>query len=356
MKRKTRPLALAAALALLCVLAGGCSREAGTPTIRIGVALYQQDDTFISTVVQNLEQLAKAEEQARGIKINLNLADGRSSQAVQNEQVDRFLNQGYDVICVNIVDRTAAAVIVDKAQAAGVPVIFFNREPVEEDLGRWEKAYYVGSKADRAGRLQGELVQKAWQENPAALDRSGDGVVQYVMLEGEPGHQDALLRTEYCVKTLTDAGVATEKLANYNADWQRGQASIRMQQWLEQYGGQIEVVFANNDDMALGAIDACLAAGMTEEELPFVVGVDATPPALEAVEAGTLKGTVQNDAAGQAEGILSLSCALANGQDPAGAAELEDGTYVWLEYTAVTKENLKVFLPERIARRRPGAD
>lgn len=345
MRRRARLGRLLAALALTALLAA-CGQEAKTPTIRVGVALYQQDDTFISTVVQHLEQLAKEEEQARGIKINLNLADGRSSQAVQNEQVDRFLDQGYDVICVNIVDRTAAAVIVDKAQAAGVPVIFFNREPVEEDLRRWKRAYYVGSKAARAGQFQGELVLRAWEADPAALDRSGDGALQYVMLEGEPGHQDALLRTEYSIKTLTEAGVPTEKLANYNADWQRGQAGIRMTQWLETYGGRIEVVFANNDDMALGAIDACLAAGVAEADLPFVVGVDATPPALEAVAAGTLKGTVQNDAAGQAEGILALTCALVDGKDPAQAVELEDGKYVWLEYTAVTAENLSAFLAE----------
>ena len=331
---------------LAALLLAGCGREKETPTVRIGVALYQQEDTFISTVVQQLEQLARAEEQRRGIKINLNLADARSSQSAQNEQVDRFLQQGYDMLCVNLVDRTAAAVIVDKAQAADVPVVFFNREPVEEDLARWDRAYYVGSPAATAGTLQGKIVLDAWREDPASIDRSGDGVIQYVMLEGEPGHQDAMLRTEYAVKTLTDAGVAVEKLASNNADWVRGQATLRMQQWLETFGDTIEVVFSNNDDMALGAIDACLAAGMTEAELPFIVGVDATPPALEAVAAGTLKGTVQNDAAGQAESILDLCCALAGGKDAASAVALEDGKYVWLEYPAVTKENLEDFLPE----------
>ena len=346
MKRRTGKtvslLALAALLLGLCGCAGG--RE--TPTIRVGVALYLQEDTFLSTVVQDLQQLGLSREAELGVKINFTIADARSSQTSQNEQVDRFLQQGCDVICVNLVDRTAAAVIVDKAQSAGVPIVFFNRQPVEEDLERWDQAYYVGSKADRAGILQGQIVLEAWEKDPAALDRSGDGILQYVMLEGEPGHQDALLRTEYCIKTLTDAGVAVEKLDSNNADWVRGQATLRMQQWLEIYGGAIEVVFANNDDMALGAIDACLSAGMTEEELPFIVGVDATPPALEAVAEGTLKGTVQNDAAGQAESILDLCCALAGGGDPASAVELEDGKYVWLEYTAVTKENLEDFLPE----------
>lgn len=343
---KRRRIGVVLVLSVLLLGLCGCGEGRATPTIRVGVALYLQEDTFLSTVVQHLQQLALTRETELGVKINLKIADARSSQASQNEQVDQFLQQGCDVICVNLVDRTAAAVIVDKAQAAGVPIVFFNRQPVEEDLARWDQAYYVGSKADRAGILQGQIVLDAWEKDPAALDRNGDGVLQYVMLEGEPGHQDALLRTEYCVKTLSDAGVAVEKLASDNADWVRGQAMLQMQQWLEAFGDAIEVVFANNDDMALGAIDACLSAGMKEAELPFIVGVDATPPALEAVAAGTLKGTVQNDAAGQAESILDLCCALARGVDPSSAVALEDGKYVWLEYTAVTSDNLKDFLPE----------
>lgn len=341
-----RLCALLTALALLVGLTACGGAGNTTPTIRVGVALYQQDDTFISTVVQDLQQLALEEEQARNVKINLNITDGRGSQSTQNEQVDRFLDRDYDVICVNIVDRTAAAVIIDKAQAADVPVIFFNREPVMEDLRRWEYAYYVGSPAQDAGWLQSGIVLDAWQAEDSPLDRNGDGVLQYVMLEGEPGHQDALLRTEYCIRTLTQAGILMEKLASDAADWQRGQAGIRMRQWLEEFGNSIEVVFANNDDMALGAIDICLEAGMTAEEMPFIVGVDATPPALEALKAGTLKGTVQNDAAGQAAGILALVSALSQGQDPADTMELTERKYVWLEYTTVTQENLAEFLDE----------
>ena len=339
MKRRWIPL-LALVLLLLFT---GCGRDSGPPTIRVGVALYQQDDTFISTLVQSLQRQALEEEQARNLRINLNVADGRSSQPLQNEQVDRFLDQNCDVLCVNIVDRTAAAVIIDKAQASGVPVIFFNREPVEEDLRRWNRAYYVGVTAGGAGVLQGGIVLDAWQRGE--IDRNGDGVLQYVMLEGEAGHQDALLRTEYSIRTLTEAGVATEKLASDTADWQRGQAVTRTLLWLDTFGDGIEAIFANNDDMALGAIDACRSAGV--EELPFIVGVDATPPALEALAAGTLQGTVYNDAAGQAASILELILTLSQGQDPAQTMALTDGTYVWLEDSTVTRENLADYLPEK---------
>lgn len=336
-----------AALLLLGALTLGlwsCAPGESKVTVRVGVALYLQDDTFISTVAQHLERLAKEEELARDIKLNLTMADARGSQVSQNEQVDRFLSQGYDIICVNIVDRTAAAVIIDKAQAAGVPVIFFNREPVEEDLSRWERAYYVGSPAASAGVIQGGIVLDAWQNGEKPLDLNKDGILQYVMLEGEPGHQDALLRTEYSIKALTQRGLEVEKLANASANWERGQGATKMSQWLEEFGfGAIEVVFANNDDMALGAIDACLSAGMSEGELPFIVGVDATPPALEAVAAGTLKGTVLNDAAGQAKAMVKLICFLAGEEDPSQYMALEKGKYAWLDYSRVTSDNLEDF-------------
>ena len=329
---------LIAALSLLMTLSACHTGGEAEQTLRIGVALYQQEDTFIETVTRELQRVALEKEQAQNCKINLYITDGKESQTSQNEQVDRFLERGYDVICVNIVDRTAAAVIIDKAQAADVPVIFFNREPVEEDLRRWKHAYYVGLPAGDAGVLQGELVLDAWRTQRDTLDRNGDGVIQYVMLEGEPGHQDALLRTEYSISTLIKAGVSTEKLASAAANWQRGQAGIRMRQWLREFGDAIEVVFANNDDMALGAIDACTEAGLGKSSLPFIVGVDATPPAMEALREGTLEGTVRNDAVGLAESLISMAVSLSSEGTPPQGMEVTDGSYVWLRYEAVTAE------------------
>ncbi len=184
----------------------------------------------------------------------------------------------------------------------------------------------------------------AWRAETEALDRSGDGVLQYVMLEGEPGHQDSLLRTEYAVKAITDGGVEVEKLANETANWNRAQAAARTAQWMEEFGDRIEVIFANNDDMALGAIDAL--AETDRSRWPLIVGVDATAPAREAVAAGQLYGTVHNDSRGQSRAMLDLALALWNGEDPAQAVDLVDGHYVWLPYRAVTLENLDEFREE----------
>ena len=177
------------------------------------------------------------------------------------------------------------------------------------------------------------------------MDRNGDGVLQYVMLEGEPSHQDALLRTEYSIKTLTNAGVLVEKLASDTANWNQGQAAAKMSQWHQEFGSQIEAVFANNDDMALGAIDVLLEAGVAPEEMPVIVGVDATVPALEAMAAGTLSGTVQN-AKEMPQVLMDLALSLYAGEDPAQAADLTAEHYVWLPYREVNRENFRSFQEE----------
>ena len=123
-------------------------------------------------------------------------------------------------------------------------------------MERWEKVYYVGPKGEESGIYQGEILLEKWQNDSPRWTAMGDGVLQYVMLEGEPGHQDTLLRSEYATKPLIENGVRLEKLASGTANWSRAQAAAKMKQWYGEYGDSIEAVIANNDDMALGTIDA----------------------------------------------------------------------------------------------------
>lgn len=343
MKRLIRLLALVLCVVTCSMPLYSCNsiqiNDAKVQTIKIGVAAYRKDDTFIASLCSNLEQLAKSKEIESGKKIVINIVDGQSSQALQTDQVDNFIKQNYNVICVNMVDRTVAAVIVDKAKAAGIPVIFFNREPVEEDLRMWSRAYYVGAKAADSGKLEGEIIVDAYKKNKSLIDKNGDGKIQYVMLEGEQEHQDALLRTEYCIKELTSAGIAVEKLANDTANWQRAQASAKMSPWIEQFGDRIEVVFSNNDDMALGAIDAI--KDNKRKINPVVVGIDATQNGLKAIEDGSLFGTVFNDAKGQAKKIIDLSYSLTQGSgELSPSLGIENEHYIWVPYWIVTKDNM----------------
>lgn len=132
---------------------------------------------------------------------------------------------------------------------------------------QWDQLYYVGAKAKQSGQMQGQLAADYIKEHPD-VDRNHDGKIQYVILEGEMGHQDAIIRTESVVESLKEQGIALEKLSYQIANWNRAQAQNRMMQLIGQYNNRMEVVLANNDAMALGAMDAYEKLGYTETNRP----------------------------------------------------------------------------------------
>lgn len=283
---------------------------------------------------------ASEKEEESGIAINIETLDASGSQTTQNEQVQMLIEKGCDVICVNLVDRTEPTTITDMAEKNGVPIIFFNRELVSEDLERWDQLYYVGADAFESGVLQGELAASAFKNNPA-MDKNGDGICQYIVLEGEAGHQDSIVRTEYSINTLMEQGVEVEKLGYAIANWNRAQAQTKTATMFAQYGNRIELILANNDDMALGAIDELKAAELPREMWPVVIGIDGTDVGLEAVKKGEMTATVYNDKEGQAKGMLELAYSIVTGNPLSEEFELQDGKYIRLPYQIVTKDNLE---------------
>lgn len=330
---------IAVAISLLsgCVESTETSRPA-VPEVKIGVLLYTRDDTFITSLQSGIEKMARAKELEENVKIIINSFDGKGSQTAQNEQIDKCMDQNYDVLCVNLVDRTAAASVIDKAKANSTPIVFFNREPVREDLERSDNVYYIGTDASEAGILQGNIIVDEYYKNPERVDRNGDGKLQYVMLEGEQVHQDTLLRSEYCVKTVVNSGIQVEKLATETANWQRNQAATKTLQFIKAYGDNIDVIFSNNDDMALGASDAYAYEDISE--LPLIVGVDYTEPAAEAIRSGRMTGTVSGNLTGQAEAILNLSYSLARTGGVDESVTVTRGKYIMLKNETVTIENI----------------
>ena len=148
-------------LLTMCMLlnaCGGTGREETKTSIHIGLSLYRGDDTFINNIRSILEEKAKEYEQENGIKVTLDIQDAKGSQNTQNNQVERFISLGCDVLCINPVDRMDASVMIDRAMNAQVPVVFFNRQPVEEDMNRWDQLYYIGVDAKETAMLQGQMV------------------------------------------------------------------------------------------------------------------------------------------------------------------------------------------------------
>ena len=320
------------------------SKSESNSNILIGSAIYKFDDTFMTGVRTAMEKQSDAE----GVKIEL--VDSQNKQPTQNEQVDTFITKGVNALAVNAVDRTAAGPIIEKAKAKDLPIVFLNREPEEADMQSYDKVWYVGAKAEQSGTQSGEIIVDYFKENPEA-DKNGDGVIQYVMLQGEPGHQDTTLRTEYSIKAIEDGGFKAEKLAADTAMWDKAKATDLMKAFITGQGlDKIEAVLCNNDDMALGAIEALKAEGYNKGDaskyIP-VVGVDATAPALQAMKDGSLLGTVLNDAENQGKATVNVAIAAAQGKeinkDTVGY-EVTDSKYIWIDYVKITQDNYQDYL------------
>ena len=345
MNKKKRRVAvlLSATIGSAVLVLSGCSGKSDQTekTLRVGVITYTQDDPFINGLTDELKAQLKAMENKER-RIIVSTKSGNDDQQEQNEKVEEMIDAGCDVLCINLVDRTAPSRIIRMARNEDIPVIFFNREPVREDLMQWEKLYYVGCDAEQSGIMQGEIAAEYINSHPE-VDKNKDGKIQYVLLEGEAGHQDAISRTDYSVKTLLEQEINLEKLSYQFADWNRGQAENRMSRLIEQYGEKIELVISNNDEMALGAVAACQKAGYDCQDWPVIFGIDGLDDAWEAIKTGKMQGTVYNDKEDQAMELAKLSVEIVCGKDT-NRKRLKEGRYYLSEYCRVDSSNVDRFL------------
>lgn len=330
MNKKVFTLATLAA----CMMFGTAAHAADT---RIGVTIYKYDDNFMSGLRKDLEKDAKA---APDIQLLMN--DSQNDQSKQNDQVDVLIAKGVKALAINLVDPAAAPVIIEKARGADIPVVFFNKEPSRKALDSYDKVYYVGTDSKESGVIQGQLIAKHWKANPA-WDLNKDGIIQYVLLKGEPGHPDAEARTTYVVKTLNDEGIKTQQLQLDTAMWDTAQAKDKTDAWFSgPNANKIEVVIANNDAMAMGAVEALKAHN--KASIP-VFGIDALPEALAMVKSGAMAGTVLNDAANQAKATFDLAKNLAEGKPAADGTQWKiENKVVRVAYKPVDKDNLSEFV------------
>lgn len=279
-------------------------------SLKIGVT-FPILDQFLQTVADGME--AKATE----LGVELNIVAAQEKTDVQLGQVENFISQKLDAIVVIPVDTDAAGPMTDKAKAAGIPLVYVNRRPSDLPTG----VPYVGSDSLYAGTVEMEALAKLV---------SGKGNV--VILQGDPANEAAILRTQGCNDMVAkNPGMTVTKTQAGN--WYRDKGLSIMENWI-QTGEQIDVVCANNDEMALGAIQALKNANMLDKVV--VGGVDATADALAAMQAGDLEVTVFQDAAGQGGGGIDAAVKLAKGET---VADLID-----IPYQLVTPDNIADFL------------
>lgn len=341
-KRIRLYIAILTVIGIGCLIMGcGASESDDQNEIYVGIACYDQGDLFISNLIQCFKNELNSQK-GDSYDVMVTVRDAVGSQKTQNDQVKEMIDEGCNILCINLVDRTDPSEIIDSAKEKNIPIIFFNREPVAEDMMQWDKLYYVGAKARQSGQMQGEIAADLIL-NDKSIDKNHDGKIQYVVLEGEMGHQDAIVRTDSSVETILAKGIKMEKLSYEIANWKRAQAQNRMEQLIRQYGNTIELVLSNNDDMALGALDSYRIMGYTKDNMPMILGVDGMQEALEAVKDGRLAGTVYNDKEGQAQVMAAIVFASVSGKGLDGI-NFENLTEVYLPYQKVTIDNVDNYL------------
>ena len=333
----------------------------------VGVFYYTYSDTYISSVRTALDESLKT------AGIDFQDYDANSNQTTQNEQIDTAISTGANLLIVNIVTSgsvDASQAIVDKAQAAGIPVIFFNRavESDEEEgkvLGSYDKCAFVGTDAPEAGHMQGEMIGKYLVENYDAVDLNGDGKISYAMFVGQLGNVEASYRTQYSVedanKILTEAGkpeleyfdssnkdcYQVDQDGNWSATAANNYMTTNLSQYNKENNNMIELVICNNDGMAEGAISALNDKGYnlgdgTSTAIP-VFGVDATDAAKQLIADGKMTGTIKQDADGMAQAISFLTQNVAEGKavmDGTDSFNISDkvSNKIYIPYAAYTGE------------------
>ena len=301
---------------------------------KVGISIYKFDDNFMTLYRTELERYLTEELGFK--KENITIQDGKGDQAEQTNQIQNFIASGVDVMILNLVQASSAPQVTDMCKDAGIPVVYINREPDTAEEKRWASdsisATYVGADARQSGTYQGEEIVETANKG----DINGDGKVSYIMVQGDPENVDAQYRTEFSVKALTDAGLEVEELLLQRGDWDQAKGQQIVQDALTQFGDKIEVVFCNNDAMALGALQAIDAAGRKVNEDIYLVGVDALTEAVQDITEGKMTGTVFNDYIGQAKTAADMAVKFLNGEtvDPVNM----------VDYVKVTPDNAKDIL------------
>lgn len=325
----------------------------------VSVFYYTFGDTYISSVRASLDQDLK------DAGINYVDYDANNNQTTQTEQVQTAIAKGSKCLVVNLVDTAsddAATNILQQAQDADIPVIFFNRSVSEEVISAYDKAAFVGTDYEMAGKMQGDMIGNYLVENYDTVDLNGDGEISYVMFKGQQGNAEADARTKYGVENadaiLKENGKSALKfyddsnsdkyLLDKDGAWSAAQGTDLMQTILSQYNtgndNMVELVIANNDDMALGAISALENEGYNKEGAEIVIpafGVDATDAAKEKIKAGEMTGTIKQDAEGMAKALCTMVQNLTGGKDKFDGLDADNVVGTWrinIPYSEYTGE------------------
>jgi inositol transport system substrate-binding protein len=290
---------------------------------KIGVSIALLEHNFLAVMTKGMTEYAKT---VPGLE--LQVEDGQNDVAKQLSQVQNFIASGVDAIIVNAVDTSATQAMTDAAAAAKIPLVYVNRQPINVDTLPDGQAFVASNEVD-SGTLETLEICRILKEKG-----KGSGA-NIVVMVGELSNQAAVQRTKDVHDVIATPECSFMKIVEeQTANWNRAQGQDLMTNWIAA-GTKFDAVVSNNDEMAIGAIQALKAAGISMEEM-IVGGVDATQEALISMQAGDMDVTIFQDAAGQGKGSIDTALKLAKGE--------KVDKKVYIPFQLVTPANIKDFL------------
>nr|WP_202117341.1 galactose ABC transporter substrate-binding protein [Clostridium chromiireducens] len=311
--------------------------------VNIAVFINDFKDIFISNVMKNLENI----QEENKTKVRFTLFDAKGNQAIQNENIDNALNDNFDLFVVNPVSTNIDELdaVLTKILQKNIPLIIYYAQTTSiiDFIRPYRKGVIIDTDIEQSGILQGKILSDIWASNKDALDRNKDGVMQYVMLKGPANSPETIARSKYSIQTLNDERIKTEELTSIVCNWDRNCAKSAIESYFLKNGNKIEAIIANNDAMAIGAIEALQRYGYNKGDnskyIP-VVGVDALPEAQNLIKQGVMTGTIVQDPIIHANAIFTIGMNLISGNSPLAGTKYKfdnTGTTVRLPYAEYIK-------------------
>ena len=308
---------------------------AETKVVKIGVSISSLDDVFMGRYAYELVSYfdLKSDEEN---KYDINIEDAKNDKLEQTGQIDNFIASGVDILILDLVDTKSVTEVLDKCRAAHIPVVFINGEPLERAMkanntGDFAGMYtYVGTDANQSGRFQGEIVA----ELPDKGDINADGTMKYMILNGSDNDADYKARSSI-ERYKEQSGCKVKCLEDRVGSWQKEKIEKIVSNALDRYGSQVEVIFCNNDEMALGARAAIEKKGIAINKDIYLVGMDGIKEAIDAISEGSMTGTVLNDINIQSHVAADIAIELFDG--------LAQDLYTWVDYIKITKDNANAY-------------
>lgn len=286
--------------------------------IKVAALFYDYNDIFLSLIRKRFEEMQKENPD----KVQFTFFDGKTNSIVQEENVDKSIEEDFDFIVLNIVEKKKEVVdeIFSKFRLKNIPVILIGSDIPETNVYvTYNKAFKVLSDAVGSGIAQGKLIQEVWNNNKINIDKNNDDTLQYIMLKGRTESPFAIERSRYSIKILNEAGIKTQELETVPANWDKETAKNMVTSLFLKYGNKIEAIISNNDAMAIGAIEALQKygynSGNKSKTIP-VFGFDAIDEAKDFVKKGYMTGTVFQDATSLADAAYTVGINLLSDKTP----------------------------------------